>query len=782
MDGILGENKRHDLTGKFSKLRSSHSAYLEQYVPRYCSKLGTVWRLNTTYVVRAIDPVFAHIIVIHVWLVDASQNCYATSIICLYKTPMQSSLRRRNTQVVSLTPHTPKGEKEEICPCGYVRLYIVKLKANSVQKVLFTGTTTINCKALIDLIVVVDGSDSITASDFQTLRQALVKMIGEVHIGPDDARMGIVVYSTDIGAQVNVSGNPVALQQQTLRLPHPRDGTNTSLGIKTMTEMFLTQGRPNVPTVGIVITDGISKNPDETAREAAIARALGINMFAVGVTNLIDMNELQSIASSDNQVLSVANFNELAKSMGSLVMLVCPTTTTTTTTTTKPPTTTTSTQRPTTTTTTVPPTTVPYVPTVTHPHQPADPINGLCNSCRVINGVGYNSHPDSCDKYVQCHFGQGGEGGAIRAIYRQCPFGTFWKQDILSCVASNKAVCPNDPCQNPSLVTYPYDIVSRRAFWECYNGKSVAMCCPLGQSYRPYIGCQIDPTSNDSCPPQSENPTCDRRAVPVSPTHFEQNMPGFGWVRMPCAPGTKFNPKDCNCTLHVSYNVERVCKPELHIPFDKDCQDHSGRNVYVRNENVIVQNGVGFFNGHSRLLIPRFSNFNSQSDIVIKLRYKEAPGYMYGSTKNGVGIESLITNGDCGSPATLIIAKSQNHLHFGLRTAIGNVASFTIGKPNTEWKNVTLIHDRNTLEGRVNSIAEVESNIGQLQDTSCDLQVGHGDHFNNFIGYIDELRRDLHVFNDVRTGSVDVRSGNMNTNFALNNQATVKKNTNLRKC
>lgn len=181
-----------------------------------------------------------------------------------------------------------------------------------------------DCKSLIDLIVVVDGSDSISDGDFQSLRQALVRLIGEVYIGPEDAKMGIVVYSTDIGAQVDISGDVVALQKQALNLPHPREGTNTAFGIKTMTEMFLKQGRRNVPTLGIVITDGISKNPSMTAREAAIARAAGINMFVVGITNLIDIDELRAIASSDDQVLSITSFNELANAMRSLVMLVCP--------------------------------------------------------------------------------------------------------------------------------------------------------------------------------------------------------------------------------------------------------------------------------------------------------------------------------------------------------------------------------------------------------------------------------------------------------------------------
>lgn len=62
-------------------------------------------------------------------------------------------------------------------------------------------------------------------------------------------------------------------------LTHPRDGTMTSLGIRTAKELFLKDGRLNVPWVCIVITDGLSKNPQLTAEEAAEAKDIGICLF-----------------------------------------------------------------------------------------------------------------------------------------------------------------------------------------------------------------------------------------------------------------------------------------------------------------------------------------------------------------------------------------------------------------------------------------------------------------------------------------------------------------------
>ena len=34
---------------------------------------------------------------------------------------------------------------------------------------------------------------------------------------------------------------------------------------------------------------------------------------------------------------------------------------------------------------------------------------------------------------------------------------------------------------------------------------------------------------------------------------FEQYVNGLGWVEMPCAPGTQYDPNSCQCSLHDSF-------------------------------------------------------------------------------------------------------------------------------------------------------------------------------------------------------------------------------------
>lgn len=63
-----------------------------------------------------------------------------------------------------------------------------------------------------------------------------------------------------------------------------------------------------------------------------------------------------------------------------------------------------------------------------------------------------------------------------------------------------------------------------------------------------------DPKCKDVCPPtfHQEGP-CDTRMIFNKPNKFEQYVTGFGWVEMPCAPGTQFDPNTCQCSLHDSF-------------------------------------------------------------------------------------------------------------------------------------------------------------------------------------------------------------------------------------
>ena len=150
-------------------------------------------------------------------------------------------------------------------------------------------------------------------------------LIDRLHVGPGEARMGVIVYSSKIAKRIPLTGDKTLLRSELSNLRHPRLGTNTAVGIEAMRTMFTEQYKTiGVPKVGIVITDGLSLDPRETIRVAFLAKNDGINTYAVGVSNSIDRMELAGIASTDEQILTVDTFGELSESSSHLVKLVCP--------------------------------------------------------------------------------------------------------------------------------------------------------------------------------------------------------------------------------------------------------------------------------------------------------------------------------------------------------------------------------------------------------------------------------------------------------------------------
>lgn len=180
------------------------------------------------------------------------------------------------------------------------------------------------CKAQIDVVFVIDGSDSISESDFQTLRTSISRIVDGFHIGSGETRMGIIVYSKGVAFSVPLSYDPVYLKDQASIMPHPREGTNTHLGIEEMIDMFKKDKRDGVPMAGVVVTDGISKEKENTLLQSRLARDLGINMFSVGVGRYTEEEELRGIASNPDQAIKVESFDELLKILSKLVQLVCP--------------------------------------------------------------------------------------------------------------------------------------------------------------------------------------------------------------------------------------------------------------------------------------------------------------------------------------------------------------------------------------------------------------------------------------------------------------------------
>lgn len=69
--------------------------------------------------------------------------------------------------------------------------------------------------------------------------------------------------------------------------------------------------RPDAPDVVILVTDGMSKFPTVTRKQAELAKREDITIFSIGVGNETDINELLAIASEGDFLFQVEDYEKL---------------------------------------------------------------------------------------------------------------------------------------------------------------------------------------------------------------------------------------------------------------------------------------------------------------------------------------------------------------------------------------------------------------------------------------------------------------------------------------
>ncbi|CAH1791712.1 unnamed protein product [Owenia fusiformis] len=219
-----------------------------------------------------------------------------------------------------------------------------------------------------DVVFLVDSSNSIWPEDFETVKEFLKGLAAEFQIGPTKTQIGLATFTdrTRRWFDLNTFKTKFTINQAINSVRQLQGDTGTHIAIKYMRKRMFSKrnsGGRKVDKIAIVITDGKSRFPHKTIKEARLARKAGIFMFAIGVGQDVSNQELNAIASepSENFVFKVYNFRALDKIRELLAIKACevstaaPTTTTTTTTTTpKPITTTSTTPKPITTTSTTP--------------------------------------------------------------------------------------------------------------------------------------------------------------------------------------------------------------------------------------------------------------------------------------------------------------------------------------------------------------------------------------------------------------------------------------------
>ena len=182
---------------------------------------------------------------------------------------------------------------------------------------------------MADIVFVLDSSGSVGEKNWEKMLNFVKDVINQLPVGIHSTRVGLVNYGNRATAEFylnshNSSASAVAAIDQ---IKWKDQETNTSGALWMTKEVMFSSvngDRRRAPNVAIVITDGESnRDKDKTIPYAAEAKAAGIVMFAIGIGNKTNQNELKGIAQNISYVFNVENFNALDRIRSQVVMSAC---------------------------------------------------------------------------------------------------------------------------------------------------------------------------------------------------------------------------------------------------------------------------------------------------------------------------------------------------------------------------------------------------------------------------------------------------------------------------
>jgi collagen type VI alpha len=179
-----------------------------------------------------------------------------------------------------------------------------------------------------DVVFVLDASGSIWGPDFTRQLEFVTSMVDTFSVGPSAIRVGVETFGNEPQLQFNLDSFSTKedIRGAISRIQQSRGSTNTAAALASArVEFFGAYGRQGVVRVAIVVTDGQSNDPRETATEARALREAGAHVFAVGVGRNAAREELEVIASEPTSsfVFMVESFKGLEKIGGLLAERTC---------------------------------------------------------------------------------------------------------------------------------------------------------------------------------------------------------------------------------------------------------------------------------------------------------------------------------------------------------------------------------------------------------------------------------------------------------------------------
>ncbi|CAD5221264.1 unnamed protein product [Bursaphelenchus xylophilus] len=179
----------------------------------------------------------------------------------------------------------------------------------------------------VDLVLLLDASGSVGGDTFQLQLNFASHLANRLNVSAQGSHLAVIQYSETPQLEISLSQytNPNQLDWAIQRIKYQSGATNTGKALQLALENGFQGARGgHVPKVVIVVTDGQSQ--DDVAEAAQRLKDAHVMVYAIGVTNLVNVHQLHQITGNALRVFTVESFEQLDKSLAdSLTWDMCKT-------------------------------------------------------------------------------------------------------------------------------------------------------------------------------------------------------------------------------------------------------------------------------------------------------------------------------------------------------------------------------------------------------------------------------------------------------------------------
>ena len=189
------------------------------------------------------------------------------------------------------------------------------------------GPGTYVCQTVVDVMLALDGSGSISAANFNLMKDFARQLITKFTVGNLAARFGVIQFSgTGQGRYESfLSGDAAALDAAIAAMTQVNGGTDIREGLALARTELADHGRIDAPDAVILLTDGGHYGTGDPKTEADALKLLGVDVFGIGVGSGANMTTINAIASDpdSSHAFPVTNFTTLVASVNNISDTVC---------------------------------------------------------------------------------------------------------------------------------------------------------------------------------------------------------------------------------------------------------------------------------------------------------------------------------------------------------------------------------------------------------------------------------------------------------------------------